>query len=530
MLRLPVAEVASNLMPSRAAAEDPSRSTTWKQRFMAKPHVTRTVGPIHFEDLDPHRFEDLVRQLAYDFRRWKSIESTGRGGADDGFDVRAFEEVRMPESVIEDEADAEDVLHPMEGNLWMIQCKREKEVGPKKVATIISGAVAAQAPPHGYILAAPVHFSKAAHDRFREELRSRGVMEFYLWGAGELEDMLFQPKNDHILFAFFGISLATKRRSRAASVRSTVLAKNKLMRVLGDRPDQRILVRDLNDESYPYDSEYPDFDRNPRWKVYKIHSFDPTGLVVTEARHFAYLDREAGEWDCTEVVDEDLSLADYRAAQEAQHLAVKGFWELMPRANRAIRVRCALIRFDNIAYIDDKGDTEFEMPHIYVPYAGKYGPFDGYHEYLKPDAHTQASLDGLTRKAIFPDRFSAPVLGTVHSGPGLALDDVTCAQLQHGSREVTLYGLGSQYDQLKPTDVVPVSPQGSRAADKLFLKVTNVRLVKGSVLLFQGEHSMTVLTNIQRQLARPLKASDKVRVVEAVGIYEWQIDQSRPAA
>ena len=27
---------------------------------MAKPHITRTVGPIHFEDLDPHRFEDLA--------------------------------------------------------------------------------------------------------------------------------------------------------------------------------------------------------------------------------------------------------------------------------------------------------------------------------------------------------------------------------------------------------------------------------------------------------------------------------------
>src|SRR5690349_2024345 len=59
---------------------------------MAKPHITRTLGPIHFEDLDPHRFEDLVRQLAYDFRQWQSIESTGRGGADDGFDIR----VRSP--------------------------------------------------------------------------------------------------------------------------------------------------------------------------------------------------------------------------------------------------------------------------------------------------------------------------------------------------------------------------------------------------------------------------------------------------
>lgn len=47
------------------------------------------------------------------------------------------------------------------------------------------------------------------------------------------------------------------------------------MRVLGDRPVQRVLVRDLDDESYPYEGDYPDFDKNPRWKEYKAHSFDP---------------------------------------------------------------------------------------------------------------------------------------------------------------------------------------------------------------------------------------------------------------
>jgi len=40
-----------------------------------KPVVTRTFAPIHFEDLDPHRFEDLVRELIYDFRDWQSIEA-----------------------------------------------------------------------------------------------------------------------------------------------------------------------------------------------------------------------------------------------------------------------------------------------------------------------------------------------------------------------------------------------------------------------------------------------------------------------
>ena len=34
----------------------------------------QTRGPIHFEDLDPHRFEDMIRELIYNFRDWQNIE------------------------------------------------------------------------------------------------------------------------------------------------------------------------------------------------------------------------------------------------------------------------------------------------------------------------------------------------------------------------------------------------------------------------------------------------------------------------
>jgi hypothetical protein len=47
---------------------------------MRKARVSRTYGPIHFEDLDPHRFEDLIRELIYDYKNWQSIEATGRSG------------------------------------------------------------------------------------------------------------------------------------------------------------------------------------------------------------------------------------------------------------------------------------------------------------------------------------------------------------------------------------------------------------------------------------------------------------------
>lgn len=58
---------------------------------MPKPRTTKTLGPLHFEDLEPHRFESLVRNLLYDFREWQNIEPTGQGGSDDGFDIRAWE-------------------------------------------------------------------------------------------------------------------------------------------------------------------------------------------------------------------------------------------------------------------------------------------------------------------------------------------------------------------------------------------------------------------------------------------------------
>jgi hypothetical protein len=46
--------------------------------------TSRTLNPLPFRDLEPHRFEDLVRQLAYEFRDWRSIEATGRSGSDEG--------------------------------------------------------------------------------------------------------------------------------------------------------------------------------------------------------------------------------------------------------------------------------------------------------------------------------------------------------------------------------------------------------------------------------------------------------------
>ena len=218
------------------------------------PKVTRTYGPFHFEDLDPRRFEDLVRGLAGDFRDWQSIEATGRSGADDGIDIRAYEEsAKQPDPDPDDgNEDGDPVPHPMSGNRWIFQCKREKELGPKRVLSII-GEIDDQDPPYGYVLAAPANFSKASYDTFRNELTKKGVLEFYMWGRPELEDMLLLPKNDRILFTFFGISLVSRRRSRSTEMRGKIVNKNKLLRILGEGGGRwPVLIRDVNDDHYPF--------------------------------------------------------------------------------------------------------------------------------------------------------------------------------------------------------------------------------------------------------------------------------------
>lgn len=68
-----------------------------------KPTTARTLNRLPFGDLEPHRFEDLVRQLVYDLRRWKSLEATGRSGWDAGADIRAVELVPLNEEPSDDE-------------------------------------------------------------------------------------------------------------------------------------------------------------------------------------------------------------------------------------------------------------------------------------------------------------------------------------------------------------------------------------------------------------------------------------------
>lgn len=87
--------------------------------------TTWTLSPLHFEDLEPQRFEDLVRQLAYQFRSWRVIEAAGRLDADAGMDISAIE---SPGSDLEPTGEENEYAPapPSSDRLWALRQHRSQ--------------------------------------------------------------------------------------------------------------------------------------------------------------------------------------------------------------------------------------------------------------------------------------------------------------------------------------------------------------------------------------------------------------------
>ena len=487
---------------------------------MSKPHITRTYGQIHFEDLDPKRFEDLIRELIYDYKDWQNIEATGRSGSDDGFDIRAFEK-NIGTTVMETKEGEEiETLNTAEGNLWMIQGKREKEIGPKRIKEILVD-VSKKQPPYGYILAASANFSKDSYDIFRTELQKKGVMEFHLWGKAELEDMLHQPKNDRILFTYFGVSLVSKRRSRSTEIRSAVINKNKIFRIFGDPVKKGpVLIRDSNDTQYPFNDSYEDFKQNPRWREYEVVGYHPLGLIVRRQEYYAYIDHVKKEFDVSQTVSLIYRKSDNEEDKERQQKnrkKVQDFWEHLPKANQARSVEKGLIKFDEMLVIDDKGDDWHKFPHIFVVFNGKAGPFAGFQGHFEVGSY-EFLVDGYKKVNVFPKSFPKPKLGKLHRDKELNLENYLLYRISHANEDfTTIYETDGKYKFLKVRDAVGV-PYPQDNTSKNYIEITYKESVKYKDYLIRNpgkEHA------VQEQLGRTPDPEEIINTYEFKQTWEY---------
>jgi hypothetical protein len=353
--------------------------------------TSRTIGPLHFEDLDPKRFEDLVRQLAYEFKPWRRLEATGRSGNDDGFDARGYEIVvkdAEPSSSGEESEAVEERATLSEGiddRLWLIQCKRERAIGPKALVKYLDDTVLGPDEKlHGLVFTAACDFSKKARDDFAKKCREMELEEWHLWGKAELEDRLFRPENDHLLFAYFGVSLTIRRRLQRTDLRARLVMKRKANRMLKDQFHATLLLRSPDATGYPYTGDRAHFKKNPLWMVCPYRGMSHEGLKFCVERYFAYLSDDGKSWDAAMAVNdargrthEDPWLGEDRCDEKWETL--RQLWNKIPDRNRAWLEVVGLVSFDDILDIDDLGDEYVEAPHIYAPFApGSRGPFKGF--------------------------------------------------------------------------------------------------------------------------------------------------------
>lgn len=208
----------------------------------------------------------------------------------------------MAEAAVAAESEDDDETPPQVSadRLWLVQCKRERRITPAMIKKHLRDIPDASTKGlYGVIFAAACDFSKATRDIFRSWCRENDISEAHIWGNAELEDQLYQPKNDGLLFAYFGFSLRVRRRSVKTELRAKLAMKRKAERILKN-PYQKVLLRDPTEDRYPILTPDEKKAAPPRWRMASFFGHHPLGIMPEIRRYFAYLSDDIEQWDYVE--------------------------------------------------------------------------------------------------------------------------------------------------------------------------------------------------------------------------------------
>ncbi len=210
---------------------------------------TQTINRLHFEDLDPHRFEDLGAELLYRKQEWKRFNNWGRSGSDDGIDISCEEE--------------NDIR-------WFCQCKRYQTISTSEIKAVVDKIVSKNENTKDGIILLIVacNVSKKAIEEFEYYSKNKGFKDAFIWYASTLELMLYKDYGN-LLSKYFGVTPDNKINKekvlQANKMKQEVQKKllhniewnhNTRMQIVKDPPLQfryeKALIRSINDVDDPY--------------------------------------------------------------------------------------------------------------------------------------------------------------------------------------------------------------------------------------------------------------------------------------
>lgn len=270
---------------------------------------------------------------------------------------------------------------------------------------------------HGVIFVASCNISKKTADEFLNWAREAGILEAIIWDRSAIEDALYQPKNDHLLFAYFGISLKLRRRNVSAELRGRVALKRKLRKLLTKRGRTTVLLRDPDDARYPYVEGESLRAAKCLWLPALAGDLQHDGVSIIVREHAAYYDGETQEWDFASGVNYAIPYEHenrWRHLQvessQAEGLSLHEFIASIKPSHRFELTFVGTLPYDEIVGIDDVGDDWVEYPTLFVSFRDGIPPFDRvFHlQFNQRESYSSGfnfHPEGHVR--VFPDQFRA---------------------------------------------------------------------------------------------------------------------------
>lgn len=322
---------------------------------MAKP--TRTINRIHFEDLHDRRFEDLCLQLVYRSSTWLDIYHDGRVGSDEGVDIRSTE-------LLENGAQRN----------WFVQCRRYRKAAKAELKKAVDDTLEkVEILPDILLVIVACDVSLNARTAYEKYARDNGIITPKLWTASILEAKLYSDFPD-LLFGFFEISLVQEKRKKELYVKRNLAMKRKVTKVLsGFQRGQNIIIRSIDDESYPEVDE-GDIGRISSWFKTEFDEIYHDGIEIILNINYIVMEKEPSFWDAkwSPIEPHSLGIKSYSIKSESGETIFKYRWEEKFNLEKFIVMKAyylGRIPYKNIIEIDEDGDEYGGHPHFYCNFA-----------------------------------------------------------------------------------------------------------------------------------------------------------------
>lgn len=316
--------------------------------------ITRTIGKLHFDDLDPNEFEMLTMKIVKRMRQWERVEHAGAAGADKGIDIRA----------IEKREDGMEVSHHF-------QCKRYKSISPSQIKKIIKNYCEKnQNRPVVYYIVCGCIVSDKSIETFKNECEANNITAGEIWSSSYLEALLYNDYPD-LLSAYFGNNNEKEHDDQVSAVQRNIAIKKKMHkdfikpdlikkedpRMISKEPWRKfrwskVLVRSIHDKSYPEVNS--SHQSKGDWYPAEVYDWYHNGLMVLA---FPYT------VDAVVKFEKPLAIVDPDNSENYEIHTV-----------RLLKAGC--IPFENIIDYDLDGDEFYRFPHLYCDFINGFDPYE----------------------------------------------------------------------------------------------------------------------------------------------------------